>query len=86
MTIESICNRKGVIVWHKNKMYLFSYGTPIISWDGRTNKLWRHFKNCEIVSNTTSRHIHEFLDRIPKYFEYRNLKQFVMNLKYKEVA
>ena len=86
MTIEMICNNKGVIVRHKTKWYLFSYGTPIMSWDYRTNKLWRHFKNSELVSNTTSRHIHEFLDQIPKYFEYKNIKQFVMNLPYKEVA
>lgn len=86
MTIEMICNNKGVIVRHKTKWYLFSYGTPIMSWDYRTNKLWRHFKNSELVSNTTSRHIHEFLDQIPKYFEYKNIKQFVMNLNYKEVA
>lgn len=86
MQITQCCNNKCVIVYHKLKMYLFSYGTLIISYDLKKCKMWRHFKNRELLSNTTCRHIHEFFDAVPAYLPLKNFAAEVMNLPYKEVA
>lgn len=86
MRIEQSCNNKCVIVWHKNKVYLFSYATLIISYDLIKCKMWRHFKNRSLLSNTTCRHVHEFFDCIPKVLPTKNFTETVMNLPYKEVA
>ena len=84
MEIQTICNRKAVIVYHKNRSYLFSYGTLIISKDIRTGKYWRHFKNRELLSLTTCRHVREFVDYDPCFNRKKSIKDQVMNLSYKK--
>lgn len=79
MEIRQCCNNKCVIVYHKGKSYLFSYGTLILSRDQK-NRLWRHFNNRELLSLTTIRHVHEFGWVSPKN---KNVRDQIMAINYK---
>lgn len=84
MQIKQICNNKATIVYHNKKRYLFSYDTLMLSsyYDANIADYVyiRHFKNQSLLSNTTLRHVREFMsvDHVKR--------DEIMKLKYKEVA
>ena len=81
MTIDMICNNKGVIVRHGKKSFLFSYGTMILTREyyGGACRCYRCFRNESLLTNTTLRHIREYM-----CVNHVTRKQ-VMSLPYKEV-
>lgn len=82
MTIEMICNNKGVIVRHGKKSFLFSYGTPILmrEYYGGACRCRRCFKNESLLTNTTLRHIREYLNT-----DHVSRKQ-IMLLEFREIS
>lgn len=63
LNIETICNRKAVIVYTGTDRILFSYDTRIA-----TMSKGELIRNCEewALSNTTMRHLHQFAPYISK--------------------
>ena len=64
LEIETICNRKAVIVYAGNERILFSYDTRIATINAKGELI----RNCEewALSNTTMRHLHQFAGDITK--------------------
>lgn len=79
MRIIPICNNKAAILHNarKNKVYLFSYGLLIMSYDLSTGDYTRHIQDPQAITHTTMKHISEFA--CPQKF---NLNTF-FKLKYK---